>query len=83
MQLLDPIDALLQLFDNPTLEQQALLEFEQDMQPLVNILGEIIDKYIDAVTNRNQAKTIIACIVLRSQIGWLLSHPSTYAGRGQ
>jgi hypothetical protein len=72
MQALDPIDSLLELFHNPTLEQEALYQFDQDLQPLVNTLEEVIDKYIDTVTNRNQAKTIIACIVLRNQIGWLL-----------
>jgi hypothetical protein len=83
MQLLDPIDSLLDLFNNPTLEQQALIQFDQDIQPLVNILDEIIEKYIDTVTNRNQAKIVVACIVLRSNIGWLLTVPKIQTGRGE
>jgi hypothetical protein len=83
MHLLDPINSLLDLFNNPTLEQQALIDFDQDMQPLANILDDIIEKYIDTVTNRNQAKIVLACIVLRSNLGWLLTGPNTKTGWGE
>jgi hypothetical protein len=83
MQLLDPIDSLLQLFDNPSIEEQALNNFDKELTPLMEILEEIITRHIDTVRNRNQAKTIIGCIVLRNQITWYLSNPNIQTGRGE
>jgi hypothetical protein len=82
MQALDPIDSLLQLFDNPSLEDEAIANFDKQLTPLLECLEEIIVRNIDTVRNRNQAKTIIACIVLRNQIGWYLSTPLNIVAQG-